>query len=449
MVEVNPSRRIIITGMGMVSNLGLNVETTWRRLIKGESGIVPIDIPFTQVKVGGIIKDFNPETALDGFNLEAALKGFIRKKDFRRLSRSVQFSTASAIEALKNAGLNEEGIDIDDKLIKDDYLNHLKKGIDPTRVGVTVGTGVGGAHHIADITETVKAGKRVGPMALLNMLPERTASVVSMAIGAKGAPEMVSAACASGNKAITLAAEHIKRGHVDIMLAGGTESVMVPGVLEAFLAAGALANELDPKEAYRASRPFDKSRKGFVMSEGAGMIVLEEREHAVKRGVKILAELVGFGDTADAFHDTAPSGEGAERAMELAIKEMGGLPKEGLIYIHAHGTATQKDDVEMGATRNVMKNNGRDEKSFAVSSTKGAMGHGVGAAGAFGAIFSIKALNEGILPPTINLSDPMDEASGIDLVPNQAKNVQPVAAINNSFGFGGFNVVTIFEKPKD
>lgn len=425
---MSKERRVVVTGLGMISPLGLNVETSWQRLIAGESGIVSIDIPYTQIKVAGLVKDFDPEVAL---------KGFVPKKELKRISRPAQFSTAAIIEAMKNAGLLNEGEHVPGE-------NHIGEEIDANRMGGEIGTGVGGSPYVAELSEKLKAGERIAPSDLLLMLPERVASVPSMKLGMKGPWEMISTACGSGNRAITNGYNQIFLNKADVMVVGGTESVFHPAVLEAFYISGALANETDLDEAYRASKPFDKKRKGFVISEGATILILEEKNHAKKRGVKILAELVGYGNTSDAFSDTAPSGEGAERAIEMAIKDMGGLPREGLIYVHAHGTATQKDDVEVMAVRKVMKKYGHSEKDFAISSTKGATGHGLAVAGATGAVFGVKAMGEGILPPTINLEHPMDEALGIDLVPNKSKKGEIVLFMNNSFGFGGLNTVTVF-----
>lgn len=415
-------RGVVVTGLGMISPLGLNVESNWKRLIAGETGIVPINIPFVEnIKVAGLVKNFDPKTALDGF---------VEQKALRRISLSAQYALSAAIEACKEAGLFDR--------------DKLKGGIDPNKAGVEIGTGIGGGFHIAEVSEKVKEGKKCTPSDILLILPERVASVVSMSLGFKGPGGMPSAACATGNYAITLGYNNIKR-NADIMLVGGAESTVNHVSLNAFDAARALSRESDPQ---KSSRPFDKERNGFVMGEGAAVMVLEEREHAIKRGAGILAEMIGYGNTLDAYSDTAPNGEGAERAMEEAIEGMGGLPKEGVIYVHAHGTGTQFDDVEISAIRNVFMDR-HGHKDIAVSSTKGATGHMIGGAGAAGAIFSILALREGILPPTINLDNPMDEARGINLVPNQAQKVKPVVVFNNSFGFGGFNVVTVFGRSED
>lgn len=418
--EFDPKRRIVVTGIGMVTPLGLDTKSTWNNLVNGKSGIAPIDIEFTKIKVAGQIKNFDQVSALSEFVLQ---------KNLRRISRPSQLSTAAAIEALRNAGLLNG--------------NKLKDGIDPNRVGVRIGTGIGGANLITGVSERIKAGARVSPFDTLLVEPERVASVVSMSLGLKGPLAMPSAACATGNLAITDGYKDIMFGDADIMLVGGVESTIEQVILNLFDAVGALSHESDPEKAQKASRPFDKTRNGFVMSEGAGILVLEEFEHAKKRGAKILAELIGYGNTADAGDDTAPSGEGAERAIKEAMRKSGGIPPEGLIYINAHATSTPAGDpVEILAIKSVF--GGR--KELAVSSTKGSTGHLMGGAGGVEAAFSVLALSEGILPPTVNLDSPMDEASGINLVPNEAQKRQPNTAINNGFGFGGFNSVTVFRR---
>jgi len=419
--EMVSPRRIVVTGMGMISPLGLDVKTSWQRLIAGETGIVPIDLPFVKnIKVAGEIgKKFDPNILLEGFVLP---------KDLRRISTPARFALAAAIEACREARL------LDGKKLKDE--------IDPNKAGVGIGTGIGGGYNISEISERIKRGEECSPFDILNLLPDRIASVVAIKLGLKGPLAMPAAACATGNLAITFGYDMIKR-KADIMIVGGAEATIEHVGLNTFDGAKALSRETDPR---KASRPFDKNRTGFVMSEGASVMVLEEREHALRRGAKILAEMVGYGNTSDAFHDTAPNGEGAERAMEEAIEQMGGLPESGLTYVHAHGTGTPMNDkTEIPVIKRVVYDRHK-LKEVAVSSTKGATGHMIGAAGSTGAVFSVKAIVEGVLPPTINLEEPMDEAVGMDLVPNVARKAQPVIAINNSFGFGGFNIVTIFKK---
>jgi 3-oxoacyl-[acyl-carrier-protein] synthase II len=421
-----PQRRVVVTGMEAITPLGLNLKDTWKNLIAGESGIVPINIPFTEVKIAGVVDGFDPKIALEGF--------VVPMGHLKRLSRAVQLSLGAAIGACRDAGLLNG--------------NKLKEAIDPVRVGVSIGTGIGGAPHISDVNERIKRGDKLDNVDALIMEPERVASVPSMKIGTKGEVEMVSGACASGNLAITHGYKSIYMGDADIMIVGGAESMLNAGIIQAFYATGALANETDPKEAYRASRPFDKTRKGFVISEGAAILILEEREHAIKREAKIYAEMVGYGNTADAGSDTAPSGEGAERALKLALEKAGEIPADGVIYIHGHATGTQKDPTEIEAIRKTVIDN---HNKTLISSTKGSSGHLVGAAGALGSIFGIKAMLEKEVPPTLNLNDPVDEAKGIDLVPNKSKKVEEkiVLVLSNSLGFGGMNSVTGFKPFED
>lgn len=414
-------RKIVVTGIGMITPLGLNVETTWNNLINGKSGITPIGIEHTKIKVAGQIKEFDPNVALAGFVLPKDLR--------RRISRPAQLSTAAVIEAMRNAGLLNG--------------NKLKEGIDPDRVGVRIGTGIGGANLTPEISERIKAGQRITSFDVLRIEPERVATVVSIRLGLRGPVQAPSAACATGNIAITGGYQDIFSDDADIMVVGGVESTLDYVTLNLFDAVGALSHETDPKKASQVSRPFDKARNGFVMSEGAGILILEEYEHAKKRGATILAELVGYGNTADAKDDVAPSGEGAERAIRRAIEKAGGFPKGSSIYINAHGTSTDEGDrVEIIVIKNVF----REHSDLAVSSTKGATGHLMGGAGGVEAVIAVLALNKGILPPTINLKNPLDEAEGINLVPNEAQAKDVDRAVNNGFGFGGLNSVTVFKK---
>lgn len=417
-------RRVVVTGLGMVSPLGPNVEISWKRLIAGESGIVPIDIPFVKnIKVAGIVSDFDPAVAL---------KGFVEKKDLRRISRPAQFAAAAAIEACRDARLIVEE-------------NKVKNGINPNGVSLRIATGLGGGFHISKVSEVAKVGGDSSPFDVLQILSGRVASVPGMKIGFKGSVEAPEAECAGANMAITDGEKEIvSDSEVDFVLVGGAESTIEHVSLNVFDGAKALSYETDPK---KASRPFDKNRKGFVMGEGAAILILEEKRHAEKRGAKIYAELAGYGNTSDAHHDTAPSpdGEGAIRAMEKAIKKMGGLPKKGLIFFLAHGTGTEiNDPIELSAINKVMKKHGHND--FAISSTKGATGHSLAAAGGFNAVFGSMAMKEGILPPTINLENPIDEAQGIDIVANKARKAKPVLVFSNALGFGGINSVIIFKK---
>jgi 3-oxoacyl-[acyl-carrier-protein] synthase II len=417
--EIESKRRVVVTGLGLISPLGLNVEDSWKRLIAGETGIVSIDLPYVKnIKMAGIVKNFNPEIALNGF-----VTNF--KKDLKKISRAVQFSTAAAIEASRDAGLF-------------DAENKLK--VDSNNIGVRIGTGIGGATYIAEVAEKLKRGGECSPFDILQILLDRVSSIPSMRLGLKGPVAVTSAACATGQISMIDGYRIIFAGDADLMLVGGAESTIEFTTINMFDSPRALSRDLDP---INTRGPFDKKSTGFKVGEGGGVLVLEEKEHAKNRGAEIYAELVGYGDTGDAYHDTAPSGEGAKRAIEKTIKKMGGLPKKGLIYFHAHATGTGGDGVELNAIREEMEKHGHEE--YAVSSTKGATAHMLGATGAASAIFAIKALNEGILPPTIHLVEPIDEATGIDLVPNTAKKAKPVLVFANGFGFGGMNGVVGFK----
>lgn len=417
--ELTAHRRIVVTGIGMITPLGLNTETTWNNLIAGKSGISSIDLKYTSIKVAGLIKDFNPQETLSPF--------VSPKKDLRRLSRPAQLSLAATIEAFKNAGLLND--------------NKLKSGIDPKRIGVRIGTGIGGSVEIGRVKKTLEEGKKISPFDALIIEPERVSSVVSMKLGLKGPLAAVTAACATGNIAITDGYKEIFVGDADIMVVGGVESAIDPVAFELFKTA--LSSETNPD---RASRPFDKARKGFVISEGAGILILEDLEHAKKRGARILAEMVGYGNTADAGHDTDPTGEGAEEAMKVALlKSSGRLPNAGTIYINAHATGTQVGDrVEVEAIKRAFPN----FKNLTVSSTKGATGHLMGGAGAVEAIICIKALNDGVIPPTVNLENPLDEGTGLNLVPKEAQRKPVEVVINNGFGFGGINSAVVLKRPE-
>lgn len=420
--ELLPRRRVVVTGMGMVTPLGLNVAETWKNLIDGKSGIIPIESKYTKVKVAGQIKDFDP-----------TISGVLIPKDLKKVSHPAQLSVAAAFEALTNAGL----LGPDKKILPT---------INAENVGVKIGTGIGGATEIAEVGERLKKDGRISPFAALLIEPERVASVVSIKFGLKGPLATPVAACATGNISITLGYQDIALGEADIMVVGGAESMFYANEVGfgLYSAVGALSEDADTK----ASRPFHKTRNGFVMGEGAGVLVLEEYEHAKKRGAKILVELVGYKNTSDAGSDTEPSGEGAERAMRGALKKAGEIAEKGIIYVNAHATSTPVGDrKELEAINGVLKN--RDSRDFHISSTKGATGHLMGAAGAVEAIFCIKALEAGIVPPTINLDDSLEEGEGVNLVPIDAQRKKIDVAVNNGFGFGGINSTTVFAIPED
>lgn len=419
--EFARQRRIVVTGIGMVTPLGLDVNTTWENLKAGKSGITPIESKLTLIKVAGQVKDFDP-----------ASSGVISTKELLRISRSSQMSVVAAFEALTNAGLLGQ----DKKLLP---------SINSELIGVKIGTGIGGATEIPEVSEKLKSGRRVSSLDSLRVEPERVASVVSMKFGLRGPLAAPTAACATGNIAITWGYQDIFSGEADIMVVGGVESMFNNEVTRALYDA---SRALSRDEDERASRPFHKTRNGFVMSEGAGVLVLEDYAHAQKRGAKILAELVGCKNTADAESDTAPSGEGAERAMRGALQKAGHIAEKGTIYVNAHATSTPKgDEIEVNAIKRVLGH--RDLRDIAVSSTKGATGHLMGGAGAVEAIICIKALGEGVIPPTINLDDPLEEGEGVNLVPIDAQVKKIDVAVNNGFGFGGINSTTIFAMPED
>jgi len=411
-------RHIVVTGIGMVTPLGLNAKDSWNGFVNGKSGISEVDFPYTQVKVAGLIHGFDPYKALD--------KIVERKEIGRRTSRPIELATAASHEALGDA-----------KLLKDN-TNEIIPGVDRTRIGVRIGTGIGGANLIAKVSETLKSGKRISPFDVLRIEVERVSTVVSMKFGLQGSNETPSAACATGNLSIIGGYKDIFLGDADIMVVGGVESSIDENVLSLFEAVKALTLEKDPK---KASRPFDKKRNGFVMSEAAAVLVLEELEHAKKRGARIYAELAGYGATADAHNDVEPSGEGAKRAMQEAFRKAGGVPPTGDIYINAHATSTSTGDpVEVVAVKEVIP----DHHRIKMSGTKSESGHGMGAAGAMEAAICVLAIRDKVVPPTINLEDPIEEAKGINLVPNEAQLWKGDLAVNNSFGFGGINATTIF-----
>ncbi len=414
--EFFSSRRVVVTGMGMVTPLGLDVESSWQRLIAGESGFSSIAFEHVHASVFGEISDFNPE---------AAFEGFINTKELRRIPRATQFTLAASLEALRHAGL-----------LTDD--SKLSEGIEANRVGVQIGTGMGSAARFIRVDEGLKGSGKILPTEIFNVLIERVSTVPSIKFGLKGPNETPSAACATGNIAIAGGYKEILLNEADIMLVGGVEASLNQASVKMFDAMPAISREEDPD---RASRPFDVNRDGFVFSEGVGVLVLESEGHAKARGVPILGYVAGFGNTSDGYHDTEPSGEGAKRAMRRGLRY---IPEESQsFYINAHGTATPTGDpVEIQAIRESFE----DKGEFIVSSTKGATGHTLGAAGAIEAIFCLKSLETNIVPPTIHHEETMPEAQGINIVPNAAQEQKVDVVVNNSFGFGGINSVTVFTR---
>ncbi len=408
------TRRIAVTGLGLVTPLGTGVEKSWKALCAGESGIGRItkfDPTGYDAQIAGEVKDFDPAQ-------------FIEKKEIKKMDRFIHYAVGAAQLAVDDAGL---------KVTSEEA----------TKVGVSIGSGIGGLGSIEHYHNVLKerGPGRVSPFFIPMTVINLASGQVAIRIGAKGPNSSVVTACATGNHCIGDSFRLIQRGDADVMVAGGAEAAITPLGVSGFAAAKALSFRND--EPTRASRPFDKDRDGFVLGEGAGVVVMEELEHARRRGAKIYGELIGYGMNSDAYHITAPpeSGEGAVRCMELALKDAGiGIDQIG--YINAHGTSTMADAIETRAIKNVF---GEQAFRIPVSSTKSMTGHLLGAAGGIEAVFCILALFHGILPPTINLENP-DPACDLDYVPNKARPAAIKAALSNSFGFGGVNACLIFKR---
>ncbi|MFQ6101607.1 MAG: beta-ketoacyl-ACP synthase II [Anaerolineae bacterium] len=408
-------QRIVITGLGAVTPLGNDVPTMWEALVAGHSGVGRIsqfDPSDLGVQIAAEVKDFDP----------VALFG---RREARRNDRFTLFALEAARQAITDAGLS--------------FDNGLGQS-----TGVVIGTGIGGVLTLLKSYDVLqKSGpRRVSPFTVPMMMPNSASAAIAIAYGLQGPNISVASACATGSHAIGEAAEMIRRGQAEAMLCGGSEAAIIPLSLSGFKNMGALSTHND--EPQRACRPFDAERDGFVMGEGAGVLVLESLEHAQRRGVRVYAELVGYGATADAFHITAPEEEGigAARAMELSLRAAG-LAPEAVAYINAHGTATVLNDrIETQAIHRVF---GPHADRLAVSSTKSMMGHLMGAAGAVEAIACVKSLETGWVHPTINYEHP-DPECDLDYVPNQARRLEPQVALSNSFGFGGHNGCLVFRR---
>lgn len=407
-------KRVVVTGLGALSPLGNDAETSWKNAIGGVSGIGPItrvESDEYPAKVAAELKDFNIENYMD-------------KKEARKMDRFTQYAVVAAKMAVQDAGLN-----ITDKIAP--------------RVGVWVGSGIGGLETLESQFEIflTKGPRRVSPFFVPMMIPDMATGQISIALGAKGVNSCTVTACATGTNSIGDAFKVIQRGDADAMITGGTEAPLTRMSFAGFSANKALSTNPDPKT---ASRPFDKNRDGFVMGEGAGIVVLEELEHALARGAKIYGEIVGYGSTGDAYHITAPAqdGEGGARAMQEAIKDAGIKPEE-IDYINAHGTSTYYNDkYETKAIKTVF---GDHAYKLAVSSTKSMTGHLLGGAGGIEAIFSVMAIKDSIIPPTINIETP-DEECDLDYVPDKAREQDVNVVLSNSLGFGGHNATLIFKK---
>ncbi len=406
--------RVVVTGLGAVTPLGLDVPTTWTALLEGQSGVGPI----TAFDAGPYATRIAAE--VKGFDLAAA---GVSPKDARRMDRFVQFGLAAALEAVRDAGLSLPLADGD-------------------RAGVYVGSGMGGLVTLSEQLEVLRTRgpERVSPFLVPMMICDMASGQISISLGARGPNLAVVSACATGAHAIGEGAALIKRGGADVMIAGGTEAVITPIALAGFAAARTLSTRND--DPARASRPFDRQRDGFVMGEGAGVVVLERASLARRRGARIYAELVGYGSSADAHHLTAPpeGGEGAVRCMHQALQEAA-MPPEELDYLNAHGTGTPLNDrAETAAVRQAL---GRHAYRVAISSTKGMTGHLLGAAGGLEALVAVKAIVEGIVPPTMNYEHP-DPDCDLDYTPNRARHLPVRTAMSNSFGFGGHNACLLF-----
>lgn len=408
-------RRVVITGLGMLTSLGNDVPSTWSGILASKSGISAIehfDTKDYSTRFAGLIRDFDVEA-------------YMPAKEARRMDEFIQYGLAAGIQAFNDA-----------KLSVDETNAH--------RVGVAVGSGIGGLSSIEKNHQILMEDgpRKISPFFVPGSIINMTAGMLAMRFGLKGPNIALVTACTTGTHSIGLAARLIAYGDADVMLAGGSEKGSSPLGMAGFGAARALSTRNDNPQA--ASRPWDKDRDGFVLGDGAGVVVLEEYEHALARGAKIYAELVGFGMSDDAFHITAPSegGEGAAAAMRNALEDAG-LNASDVQYINAHGTSTPAGDIaETQAIHSVF---GEYANKVAVSSTKSMIGHLLGAAGAVEAIFSILAIQENIAPPTINLDEPSPDCD-LDYVPNVARKMPIDVAMSNSFGFGGTNGTLIFRR---
>ena len=410
--------RVVVTGIGIVSPLGLGVETTWERLTSGVSGVDYIssfDPEPYETRFAAEVKDFNPADFLD-------------RKEARRMDRFTQFAAVAAQEAVASSGL-----------VITDENSH--------RVATMIGSGIGGLITISEEMQVLseKGPARVSPFLIPMMLGEMASGRVSMITGAKGPNFNAISSCSTGADTIGEAFELIKRGDVDVAITGASEAAICPIGIAGFNACHALSRRNESPQ--RASRPFDAERDGFVMGEGSAILVIETLDHALSRGAKPIAEMVGYGSTADAYHITqpAPGGEGGARAMKIALKKAGMSPSD-IDYINAHGTSTPMNDkFETMGIKSVF---GDDAYRVAISSTKSMTGHLLGAGGALEAAISVLALSRGSIPPTINLENP-DEDCDLDYVPNEMRKAEIRAVLSNSLGFGGHNASLCFKKVSD
>ncbi|PXF56017.1 MAG: beta-ketoacyl-[acyl-carrier-protein] synthase II [Deltaproteobacteria bacterium] len=415
MINQSQSRRVVVTGLGLLCPLGIGVEASWANLTAGKSGIGPVtrfDTKDYPSRIAGEVKDFEPVD-------------FMPEKLVKRVDPFVRLGLAAAQMAIEDAGLEIPG----DKA---------------SRAGVITGCGLGGLGSIEYYRDVLvnKGPKRVSPFFIPMAIPNMASGQISIMCGTKGPNTVVCTACAAGSHAIGDAFKTIQRGAADVMICGGTESVITPLAFAGFSNMKALSTRNEKPE--QASRPFDKERDGFIIGEGAGILIIEEMNHALERGADIRAEIIGYGLTGDAYHITAPpeDGEGGARCMSMALEDAG-LSYRDIDYINAHGTSTPLNDLcETRAIKTVFKDRA---KEIPVSSTKSMTGHLLGGAGGVEAIFCIKTIEDGIIPPTINYEIP-DPECDLDYVPNRARSQSVDVVMSNSFGFGGTNAVLIFRR---
>lgn len=410
-------RRVVVTGLGIISPLGLTVEENWQNLMAGKSGISRIthfDPEKFSVKIAGEVKGFDPTT-------------IIEKKEQKKMDRFIQFALYGTQKAIEDSGLNFR----DNELLR-------------ARTGAMVGVGMGGLPVIEAQSELYvsRGPDRISPFFIPAVITNMASGHISIKHGLRGPNFAVTSACASGVHSVGEAAKYIQDGTCDVMIAGGVEAAVTPLAIAGFSAMKALSERNEEPE--KASRPYDKNRDGFVLSEGGGILILEDYEHAQRRGAKIYAELKGYGLSSDAYHMTspAPDGAGAALAMKMALKDAQ-LAPEDISYINAHGTSTPMGDgLEIGAIKSVF---GEHAKKLLVSSTKSMTGHALGAAGALESIYCILALQHQVAPPTINIDEPSEDCD-LDLVPHNPRPGKFTHVLNNSFGFGGTNACAIFSK---
>lgn len=413
-------RRVVVTGMGIVSPVGSTIDSAWDAICNGRSGIGPVtsfDVELLKTRIAGEVRNFD---SMD----------YIQARDAKRMDNFVHYGYAASVDALKDSGLLDED-----------------SSYDPERIGCAIGAGIGGLATIEHTTEAYLKGgpRKVGPFFIPGSIINMIGGFLSINHNLKGPNIAIVSACSSATHNIGSATRMIQYGEADMMVSGGAEFATTPTSMSGFISARAMSTRNDAPE--QASRPWDAERDGFVLSNGAGVVVLEELEHAKSRGAKIYGEVIGFGMSADAFHMTAPplDGDGAARCMKVAIKDAGIDPQD-VDYINAHGTSTPLGDLaETVAVKTVF---GDGAKQVMVSSTKSMTGHLLGAAGGVEAIFSLLALRDGIIPPTINLENP-GEGCDLDYVPNTAREKDLNITISNSFGFGGTNGSLVFRKFTD